>query len=129
MNITVVGTGYVGLVTGACFSYVGNNVCCLDIDKDKISLLKNGKLPIFEEGLQKIVDKSVLDNKLSFTHNYKDAIDRSDIIFLAVSTPMNEDGSSKLEYILNAADEIAENINDYKIIIVKSTVQSGQLKL
>ena len=129
MNITVVGTGYVGLVTGACFSYVGNNVCCLDIDKDKISLLKNGKLPIFEEGLQKIVDKSVLDNKLSFTHNYKDAIDRSDIIFLAVSTPMNEDGSSKLEYILNAADEIAENINDYKIIIVKSTVPVGTTEI
>ena len=129
MKIGVIGTGYVGLVTGACFSYVGNEVICVDIDKDKINNLNNGKIPIYEEKLNDIIHESVKQNKLSFTTDVKDAIKKSKLIFLAVSTPMNKDGSSKLDYILQAAKDIGKHIESHKIIIVKSTVPVGSTLL
>ena len=129
MNITVVGTGYVGLVTGACFSYVGNHVCCLDIDEQKINQLNCGEIPIFEEKLKEIIDKSTSENRLIFTTNKSEAIKKSQLIFLAVSTPMDNDGSSKLDYILSAANDIGDNINEHKTIIVKSTVPVGTTEL
>ena len=95
----MIGTGYVGLVTGACFAYTGNEVCCLDINKEKISSLKKGKVPIFEEKLDNIIRRVSNQGNLSFTTNVEKAIDKSKIIFLAVSTPMNSDGSSNLKYI------------------------------
>tara|TARA_Y100001980_G_C14544086_1_gene323064 strand:- start:33 stop:1355 length:1323 start_codon:yes stop_codon:yes gene_type:complete len=125
MNITVIGTGYVGLVTGACFSDVGNNVTCIDIDDKKIDLLNNGIVPIFEDRLDSIVEKSAKENRLSFSTNFEEGVKSSKIIFLAVSTPMNGDGSSKLDYILNAAEQIGKFINEHKIIVVKSTVPVG----
>ena len=125
MNITVVGAGYVGLVTGACFSDVGNNVYCVDIDKNKIEMLSKGDIPIFEDKLDLIVKKSIDENRLFFTTEIKDCIAKSDIIFLAVSTPMKDDGSSKLDYILKAARDIGKYINEHKVIVVKSTVPVG----
>jgi len=125
MNITIIGTGYVGLVTGACLSHVGNNVVCADINEVKIKDLNSGAIPIFEDGLGKIINESVRQGRLTFTSDIKEAIKKSDIIFLAVSTPMNKDGSSKLDYIMKAAEDIGNNINEYKLIIVKSTVPVG----
>ncbi len=125
MNITIIGTGYVGLVTGACFAYMGNKVTCLDIDEKKIKLLNQGEIPIYEPGLKKIVSKSVKNESLYFSSNIKKSIISSDIIFLAVGTPMNEDGSSNLDYIFKAADDIGSYIDKYKIIITKSTIPVG----
>jgi len=125
MKISMIGTGYVGLVTGACFSYMGNQVHCLDIDKKKIANLKKGKIPIFEEKLDSIISKASSEGNLLFTDNVEKAIDKAEIIFLAVSTPMNSDGSSKLEYILKAASDIGKYIKEYKIIVIKSTVPAG----
>ncbi len=125
MNVTIVGTGYVGLVTGACFAYMGNNVTCLDIDKQKISMLKNGELPIYEPGLEKVIKQSVKNNCLNFSSNVKSSIQNSEIIFLAVGTPMNDDGSSNLEYIYKSAKDIGTYINNYKIIVTKSTIPVG----
>ena len=125
MNITIIGTGYVGLVTGTCLAYMGNKVTCLDTDKNKIDLLNEGKIPIYEPGLKKILKKSVENECLYFTSNTKKSIINSDIIFLAVGTPMNKDGSSNLDYIFNAADNIGSYIDKYKIIITKSTIPVG----
>ena len=125
MNITIIGTGYVGLVTGACFAYMGNKVTCLDIDENKIKLLNEGVIPIYEPGLEKIVSKSVENKSLYFSSNIKKSIISSDIIFLAVGTPMNEDGSSNLDYIFKAADDIGSYIDKHKIIITKSTIPVG----
>ena len=125
MNITIVGTGYVGLVTGACFAYMGNNVTCLDLNQQKINMLKNGKLPIYEPGLRKVIKQSVDNNYLKFSSNIKKSIQNSEIIFLAVGTPMNDDGSSNLEYIYKAAEDIGLYINNYKIIVTKSTIPVG----
>ncbi len=125
MNITIIGTGYVGLVTGTCLAYMGNKVTCLDTDKNKIDLLNKGKIPIYEPGLKKILKKSVENECLYFTSNTKKSIINSDIIFLAVGTPMNKDGSSNLDYIFNAADNIGSYIDKYKIIITKSTIPVG----
>jgi len=129
MDITIVGTGYVGLVTGACFSDVGNNVYCIDINQEKINMLNQGKVPIFEEKLDTIISKSVDQNRLSFSTNIEKAVKSSEIIFLAVSTPMNDDGSSKLDYILKAAEDIGKYIDEYKVIVVKSTVPVGTTNL
>ena len=125
MKILVIGTGYVGLVTGACFAYTGNKVICLDIDKKKIDRLNNGNIPIFEPGLSKIIEDNVFNNCLSFSIDYKKSIKESDIIFLAVGTPMKENGESNLTYINSAANSIGKFINSYKIIVVKSTVPIG----
>ena len=111
MNITVIGTGYVGLVTGACFSKMGNKVYCVDIDHEKIEGLKKGVLPIFEPHLGTMVKKSQEKGDLIFTTSIKEALDNTDITFIAVGTPMADDGSANLDYIFSAASDIANNIS------------------
>ena len=125
MNICVIGSGYVGLVTGSCLADSGNNVICLDIDKSKIAALKKGNVGIYEPGLSSLVERNVKSNRLTFTTDYKSAVQGSEIIFLAVSTPPNQDGSANLQYIKNAASELSEYMNSYKIIVTKSTVPVG----
>ncbi len=125
MNITVIGTGYVGLVTGACFSKMGNKVYCVDIDDDKIELLKNNVMPIFEPQLKDIVETSQKRGDLIFTTDIKEALDNTNIIFIAVGTPMAEDGSANLDYIFSAARDIADNISKDSLVVIKSTVPVG----
>ena len=125
MNITVIGTGYVGLVTGACFSKMGNKVYCVDIDEAKIEGLKNGILPIFEPHLGTMVKEGQRKEDLIFTTKIKEALDDTDIIFIAVGTPMAEDGSANLDYIFSAATDIANNISHDSLVIIKSTVPIG----
>ena len=125
MNITVIGTGYVGLVTGACFSKMGNKVYCVDIDEKKIEGLKNGVLPIFEPHLRTIVVNSQEKGDLIFTTDIRQALDDTNIVFIAVGTPMAEDGSANLDYIFSAATDIAQNITKDSLIVIKSTVPIG----
>ena len=125
MNITVIGTGYVGLVTGACFSKMGNKVYCVDIDEDKIKGLKNNILPIFEPNLDTIVKTSQDRGDLIFTTSIKEALDNTDIVFIAVGTPMADDGSANLDYIFSAAKNIADNLTHDSLIVIKSTVPVG----
>ena len=125
MNITVIGTGYVGLVTGACFSKMGNKVYCVDIDENKIRGLKNGILPIFEPHLGTMVINGQEKGDLIFTTDIKEALDDSKIIFIAVGTPMAEDGSANLDYIFSAATDIANNITKDSLVVIKSTVPIG----
>ena len=125
MKIGIIGVGYVGLVTGACFSHVGNDVYCMDIDVDKINNLKKGKVPIYEDKLDDIISESISLKRIQFTSEIKDIIKNSKIIFLSVSTPMNDDGSCKLDYIMNAATEIGKYMDENKVIVVKSTVPVG----
>ena len=125
MKITVIGTGYVGLVTGACFSKMGNKVYCVDIDEAKIDGLKNGILPIFEPHLGTMVKKGQEKGDLVFTTQIKEALDNTDIIFVAVGTPMAKDGSANLDYIFSAASDIAQNISHDSLVVIKSTVPVG----
>ena len=125
MKITVIGTGYVGLVTGACFSKMGNKVYCVDIDEAKIDGLKNGILPIFEPHLGTMVKKGQEKGDLIFTTQIREALDNTDIIFIAVGTPMAEDGSANLDYIFSAASDIAQNISHDSLVVIKSTVPVG----
>lgn len=125
MNITVIGTGYVGLVTGACFSKMGNRVYCVDIDEEKINELKKGILPIFEPHLGTMVMDGQERGDLIFTTQIKEALDSTDIIFIAVGTPMAEDGSANLDYIFSAATDIAENLSHDSLVVIKSTVPIG----
>ena len=125
MNITVIGTGYVGLVTGACFSKMGNTVYCVDIDEKKIEGLKSNILPIFEPHLGTIVRENQAKGDLLFTTNIKEALDETDIVFIAVGTPMSEDGSANLDYIFSAASDIANSISHDSIVVIKSTVPVG----
>ena len=125
MNIAVIGTGYVGLVTGTCFAETGNSVICVDINKDKVESMKNGIIPIYEPGLEKLFEKNTKKGRLSFTTSLKDAVDHSDIIFLALPTPPGEDGSADLSYILGVANDLGDIIKSYKVIIDKSTVPVG----
>lgn len=125
MNITVIGTGYVGLVTGACFSKMGNKVYCVDIDAEKIDNLKKGIMPIFEPHLATIVKNSSKMGDLIFTTDIKQALDDTDIIFIAVGTPMAEDGSANLDYVFSASRDIALNITHDSLVVVKSTVPIG----
>ncbi|WP_407376077.1 UDP-glucose dehydrogenase family protein [Methanobrevibacter sp.] len=125
MNITVIGTGYVGLVTGACFSKMGNKVYCVDIVEEKIEGLKNNILPIFEPHLGTLVRTSQEKGDLIFTTDIKEALDDTDIIFIAVGTPMAEDGSANLDYIFSAASDIANNISHDSLVVIKSTVPVG----
>ena len=125
MKILVIGTGYVGLVTGACLAYTGNKVICLDVDQKKINDLKDGKIPIFEPGLSKIVQESMSNDCLFYSTNYRDSIKDSDIIFIAVGTPMKDNGDSDLKYINNVSKSIGMYIDSYKLVIVKSTVPVG----
>jgi len=125
MHICVVGTGYVGLVTGTCFANLGNDVICLDIDQYKINMLKKGKLPIYEPGLKELFDRNIKEGRLSFTTNSKDAIQKSEIICLAVGTPANEFHEADLTAVRAVAKDIGKFINDYKVVINKSTVPVG----
>ncbi len=125
MNICVIGTGYVGLVTGTCFADFGVHVTCVDKDKTKIDTLKDGKLPIYEPGLQEMVDKNVNAGRLIFTTNLVEAIKNSLVVFIAVGTPPRDDGSADLQYIKEVARNIADNLNGYKVIVTKSTVPVG----
>lgn len=125
MNITIFGSGYVGLVTAACFADVGNNVCCVDVDKDKIEKLNSGVIPIFEPGLEKLIKTNKASNRLQFTHDLKKAVDFSDLIFIAVGTPQDEDGSADVSNIFSVADSIIENIKSDKVVVTKSTVPVG----
>lgn len=125
MNICVVGTGYVGLVTGACFAEFGLKVICVDKDVKKIKDLSNARIPIFEPGLEELVKRNIKDERLSFSTDLADAVRKSLAIFIAVGTPSKEDGSADLSYVEAVAQSIAENMNGYKIIITKSTVPVG----
>lgn len=125
MKITVIGTGYVGLVTGACLSDVGIEVTCVDIDQKKIDGLKNGILPIYEPGLKEIVARNYTKGRLNFTTDLADAIRGSEAAFIAVGTPPGEDGSADLKYVLAVADQIGKTMTDYLVVITKSTVPVG----
>ncbi len=125
MNITIIGAGYVGLVTGACFSKMGNTVYCVDVDSEKIDNLKNGILPIFEPHLETMVRNGQSRGDLTFTTDIGEALENSNIIFIAVGTPMRDDGSADLDYVFRAADDIAENLSGDSLVVVKSTVPVG----
>ena len=125
MNIAVVGTGYVGLVTGTCFAEMGNHVVCVDIDTAKVDAMKNGVVPIYEPHLDVLFERNVKQGRLSFTTNLKDAIMPATVVFLALPTPPGEDGSADLSYVLGVARELGKIINDYKVIVNKSTVPVG----
>ena len=125
MKITIIGTGYVGLVTGACFSEMGNNVCCVDIDKKKVEDLNNGIVSIYEIGLEEMVSKNREIGNLTFTTELKDGLINSDICFIAVGTPMSEDGSADLQYVMEAAKEIGIKVKHDLIVVYKSTVPVG----
>ena len=125
MNIAVVGTGYVGLVTGTCFAETGNHVICVDIDKEKVQKMKDGKVPIYEPHLDVLFERNIRQGRLHFTTDLKSAVDQAQIIFLALPTPPGEDGSADLKYVLGVAEELGKIITDYKVIVDKSTVPVG----
>ncbi len=125
MKITVVGTGYVGLVTGTCFSETGNKVTCVDIDKSKVDKLSNGQITIYEPGLEKIFLRNIKEGRLTFTTELEAAIEGAEIIFLALPTPPGADGSADLKYVLGVADHLGKILKDYKVIVNKSTVPVG----
>jgi len=125
MQIAVIGTGYVGLVTGACFAETGNHVICVDIDAHKVDRLKKGEVPIYEPGLDIIFERNTKQGRLLFTTNLKEAVKDASIIFLALPTPPGADGSADLSYILKVAKDLSEIIDDYKVIVDKSTVPVG----
>src|SRR5690554_1209102 len=124
-NIAVVGTGYVGLVTGTCFAETGNNVICVDIDEDKVNRMKNGEVPIYEPHLDVLFERNIKQGRLKFTTDLASAIKDAEIIFLALPTPPGEDGSADLSYVLGVAKQLGELITEYKVIIDKSTVPVG----
>ena len=125
MKIAVVGTGYVGLVTGTCLAETGNHVSCVDIDEKKVNKLRNGQITIYEPGLEKLFERNLKEERLSFTTNLKEGIEDAEIVFLALPTPPGEDGSADLRYVLSVAEQIGKLLTDYKIIIDKSTVPVG----
>ena len=125
MKITVIGTGYVGLVTGTCFAETGNKVTCVDIDKNKVNKLSSGQITIYEPGLEKIFLRNTKEGRLVFTTQLEEVIDQSEIIFLALPTPPGADGSADLKYVLEVADQIGKLMKEYKVIVNKSTVPVG----
>ncbi|MGK0376018.1 MAG: UDPglucose 6-dehydrogenase [Arenicella sp.] len=125
MNISIVGTGYVGLVTGTCFADVGNQVLCVDKDQTKIDMLLAGKIPIFEPGLEQLVNSSVAQDRLKFTTDISAAVEHAKIIFIAVGTPPGEDGSADLSHVLSVAKSIGQSLLEYRTIVTKSTVPVG----
>ena len=125
MKISIIGTGYVGLVQAACFADSGNNVLCMDIDEKKINGLKKGIIPIYEPGLEEMVQRNIDDGRMEFTTNLKSAVEKSEILFLCLPTPQSEGGAADLTHVLGVAEHIAEHINDDKIIVSKSTVPVG----
>lgn len=129
MKIAIVGTGYVGLVTGTCFAEMGLNVICVDVDKSKVEKLENGVIPIYEPGLEELVRKNHNDGRLSFTTDLESCIDDVDIIFIAVGTPPDEDGSADLKYVLEVARTIGRSMKKYVLVVTKSTVPVGTAAL
>ena len=129
MNLTVIGTGYVGLVAGTCFAETGNDVVCVDIDEEKIAMLKSGKVPIYEPGLEEIVRRNAEDQRLSFTNELGSAVKKSEIIFIAVGTPQSATGHANLSYVEATARSIGKAMNGFKIIVTKSTVPVGTADL
>ncbi len=125
MNLTVIGTGYVGLVTGACFAEMGNTVYCVDIDESKIAKLKKGIIPIYEPGLERVVQANHKDGRLRFTTSLAEAMADSNVYFIAVGTPPGEDGAADLKYVLKVAEEIGRNLDKYAVVVDKSTVPVG----
>ena len=125
MNLTVVGTGYVGLVTGACFAEMGHRVTCVDIDAEKVAKLKDGWIPIYEPGLKPIVLRGCEDGRLIFTTSLAEAMEDTEIIFIAVGTPPGEDGSADLKHVLEVASAIGDHLADYTVVVTKSTVPVG----
>lgn len=128
MNIAIVGTGYVGLVSGACFSEMGINVICVDIDEKKIQKLKDGVMPIYEPGLDELVERNVKAGRLQFTTDLTTYLDAVEVVFSAVGTPPDEDGSADLKYVLEVARTIGRNINKHVVLVTKSTVPVGTAK-
>jgi len=129
MNVTIVGTGYVGLVTGTCLAETGANVSCVDIDERKIENLTKGILPIYEPGLEPMVKRNVESGRLNFSTSLRNSIKGSDVIFIAVGTPPDEDGSADLSYVTGVASEIGRYLEDYTVVVTKSTVPVGTAKL
>ena len=129
MNITVVGTGYVGLVSGACLAEVGNNVKCVDTDFQKIEGLKNGVIPIYEPGLEHMVLENIAAERLTFTTSIEEGVDHGEIIFIAVGTPPDEDGSADLQYVRQVAKSVGESMSSFRVVVTKSTVPVGTSKI
>src|SRR5918995_1745298 len=125
MKIAVIGTGYVGLVAGACFAESGNDVVCVDKDAAKVRMLRRGKMPIYEPGLEELVRRNRQEHRLSFTTTLAKAVRDSTIVFIAVGTPQGEDGSADLQHVLGVAGDVARAMNGYKVIVAKSTVPVG----
>ena len=125
MQIAIIGTGYVGLVTGTCFAETGNNVLCIDINEEKIKQLKAGKSPIYEPGLDILLERNIKEKRLHFTTNLEEGIKDAQIIFLALPTPPGKDGSADLQYVLDVANQLSKIITSYKVIVNKSTVPVG----
>jgi len=125
VKVTVIGTGYVGLVIGACLAETGNDVICADVDSGKIDGLRQNRLPIHEPGLEPLVARNQRDGRLEFTTDVGAAIERSDVIFIAVGTPSDEDGSADLQHVLEVARAIGQHMNRSKVIVTKSTVPVG----
>ncbi|MBR6926999.1 MAG: UDP-glucose/GDP-mannose dehydrogenase family protein [Bacteroidaceae bacterium] len=128
MNVAIVGTGYVGLVTGACFAEVGVNVTCVDIDENKINKLRSGEIPIYEPGLEEMVVRNAREGRLNFTTKLTDCLDNVEAVFSAVGTPPDEDGSADLSYVLEVAREVGRNMKKYVVLVTKSTVPVGTAK-
>ena len=125
MHIAVIGTGYVGLVAGTCFAEMGNNVICVDNDREKLTKLENGIIPIYEPGLEELVKSNFREKRITFSSDLDSAVKKSEVCFIAVGTPQDEDGSADLQYVLGVAEQIGKAINGYKVIVDKSTVPVG----
>ena len=125
MKITIIGTGYVGLVSGACLAELGNDVMCLDVDAEKIAMLKRGEIPIYEPGLEPLVERNVAAGRLRFTISVEESVAHGQVQFIAVGTPADEDGAADLQYVLAAARDIGRHMQDYRLIVGKSTVPVG----
>jgi len=128
VKISVIGTGYVGLVTGTCFAETGIDVTCVDVDKEKIEKLKKGIVPIYEPGLEEILDRNVKKDRLRFTTDIKSSLKECEVAFIAVGTPPDEDGSADLKHVLNVANDIGKYMEDYLVVVTKSTVPVGTAK-
>ena len=125
MKIGVIGSGYVGLVAAACFAEMGNDVICVDVDENKISKLKDGTIPIYEPGLEALVKENYKRESLKFTTEINDSLNAVEVVFIAVGTPMGDDGSADLKYVLQVAQSIGENMNHHLVVVDKSTVPIG----